>query len=358
MSDPSRPPVLTRQHIFAAIFFAIFLFLLSQMVRLLAPFTTSMLWAAVIALALAPLYRRVVRAVRGKTGLAAGILTLGALVVIVAPAIALLAVLTAQAVDIYSWASELVHSGRLAEAWGRIASPLLDRILHHPLLQGVDIKAIAVKGLSELSSAMAAQVGAMLKNTVLLAVNVLIMLVSLFFFFRDGEAFTATMTGLLPFTETQQKSITQKFRNTFSAVINGVFLVALLQGVMTGIGLALFKVPFPVFWGFLAALLALLPVGGAALVWLPAVFYLYLTGAKISAILFLAWGAVLVSLPDNFLKPLLIGRKTKIPTFLLFIGILGGLQVYGILGIIAGPLVVTLLASFIEIYREEFAEKR
>ena len=123
------------------------------------------------------------------------------------------------------------------------------------------------------------------------------------------------------------------------------------------LGLALFGVPFAVFWGFLAAILALLPVGGAMLVWLPGALYLYLTGSTLNSFLLAAWGAVFVSLPDNFLKPLLIGRKAKLPTFLLFLGILGGLQVYGILGILAGPLVVTLLTAFVQIYREEFANK-
>jgi predicted PurR-regulated permease PerM len=165
------------------------------------------------------------------------------------------------------------------------------------------------------------------------------------------------MARLLPFTQDQQQAIARRFQDTFSAVVNGVFLVALLQGIMTGIGLALFGVPFPVFWGFLAAILALLPIGGATLIWVPAAVYLYLTGSAISGILLAVWGVVLVSLPDNFLKPLLIGRKAKIPTFLLFIGILGGLQVYGILGIFAGPLVVTLLTAFVQIYREEFVEK-
>ena len=183
------------------------------------------------------------------------------------------------------------------------------------------------------------------------------MLLSLFFLFRDGERWYASVTRLLPFTQDQQQAIARRFQDTFSAVVNGVFLVALLQGVMTGIGLALFGVPFPVLWGFLAAILALLPIGGAALIWVPAAVYLYLTGSAVSSILLAVWGVVLVSLPDNFLKPLLIGRKAKIPTFLLFIGILGGLQVYGFLGIFAGPLVVTLLTAFVQIYREEFVEK-
>jgi len=357
VNNPSSPPVLTRYHIFAAFFFAIFIFLLYQTAHLLAPFSSALLWAAIIALALAPLYRRVVRAVRGRSGLAAGIMTFATLLIVIGPAILLLVVLAAQAVDIYQWASELIRSGRLAEAWSRIAIPMLDRVLNLPLLQGVDVKGIAIKSLSEFSSGMAAQIGGALKNTVLLLINVLIMLISLFFFFRDGESFYTAVTGLLPFTPEQQSAIAQKFRNTFSAVINGVFLIAFLQGVMTGIGLALFGVSYSVFWGFLAALLALLPIGGAMLVWLPCAIYLYLAGSTLNSVLLAAWGAVFVSLPDNFLKPLLIGRKAKLPTFLLFLGILGGLKVYGVLGILAGPLVVTLLTAFVQIYREEFAEK-
>lgn len=358
MNDTSSTPVLTRSHIFAAFFFSIFIFLLYQMAHLLAPFSSALLWAAIIALALAPLYQRVVRAVRGRSGLAAGIMTFGTLLIVIGPAIFLLGVLAAQAVDIYQWASELIRSGELAKAWSRIAIPMLDRVLNLPLLQGVDVKGMLIKGITDLSSGMAAQTGVVLKDTLLLVVNLLIMIVSLFFFFRDGESFYTSVTGLLPFTHEQQKAIAKKFQDTFSAVINGVFLIALLQGIMTGVGLALFKVPFPVFWGFLAAILALLPIGGAALVWIPGSIYLYVTGSGLNGIFLAVWGLIFVSLPDNFLKPLIIGKKAKIPTFLLFIGILGGLKVYGFLGILAGPLVVTLLTAFVQIYREEFMTKQ
>ena len=352
------PSVLTRAHLFAAIFFAGFVFLLYRMAGLLAPFTSALLWAAVVALALAPLFRRVVRLVNGRAGLAAGIMTFGALLVLVGPAIVLLVALAAQAVDLYRWASGLVQSGGLAEAWGRFASPMLDRVLQNPLLQGIDVKGLAIKGISELSSGLAAQLGSVLKNTLLFAFNLLIMLVSLFFLFRDGERWYTSMTGLLPFTQEQQRAIAQKFQDTFTAVINGLFVIALVQGIMTGAGLALFGVPFPVFWGFLSAILALLPIGGAALVWVPAAVYLYLAGSPLNSVLLAVWGLVLVSLPDNFLKPLLIGRKAKLPLFLLFIGILGGLRVYGFLGILVGPLIVTLLTAFVQIYRDEFMEKQ
>jgi predicted PurR-regulated permease PerM len=353
-----RPASLfTRPHLFAAFFFIIFIFLLYQMAAIVAPFSSALLWAAVLAMALAPLYRRVVAAVKGKKGLAAGIMTVGTLLIVIGPAVSLFIVLAGQAVDIYQWVSELIKSGKLQETWDRLALPLLDRLAGLPLLQEVDVKGMLIRGISDVSSGMATQMGVVVKDTLLLVVNLLIMLVSLFFFFRDGESFYSSVTGLLPFTHEQQKAISRKFQDTFRAVINGVFLIALLQGIMTGVGFALFRVPFPVFWGFLAAILALLPIGGTALVWIPGAIYLYATGSGLSSILLAVWGMVFVSLPDNFLKPLIIGKKANIPTFLLFIGILGGLKVYGFLGILAGPLVVTLLTAFVQIYREEFMEK-
>jgi predicted PurR-regulated permease PerM len=277
---------------------------------------------------------------------------------VIGPMIFLLAVLTAQAVNLYQWTSEFVQAGKLTETWSRFATPMLNRLLNLPFLAGIDVKGIFIQGLSQFSSGLAFQIGSVLKNTLLLVVNLLIMVVFLFFILRDGESYYFAVMDVLPFTPDQQQSISRKFRDTFSAVINGVFLVALLQGVMTGLGFAVFGIPFSVFWGFLAAVLALLPVAGAMLVWLPGALYLYLTGSTFQGIFLAVWGVFLVSLPDNFLKPLLIGRKARIPTFLLFIGILGGLQVYGFLGILFGPLIVTLLTAFVQIYREEYAERQ
>ncbi|HEX9021660.1 MAG TPA: AI-2E family transporter, partial [Nitrospirota bacterium] len=109
--------------------------------------------------------------------------------------------------------------------------------------------------------------------------------------------------------------------------------------------------------GFLAAVLALFPVGGAALVWLPGSLYLFLSGATLRGVLLFVWGLAFVTLPDNILKPLIIGKKANIPTFILFIALLGGLQTYGVLGILFGPVVVTLVTVFVQIYREEYTER-
>jgi len=351
-------PVLTRSHLFAVAFFGLFIFLLYQMTNLLTPLLTPLIWASILALALYPIYRKLVRLLNGKRGIASAIMTFAALVLIIGPAVTLLIILVKQAVDIYQWTSATIQTGRLAELWTQFTSSFVDKLLAHPALVGLDIKSMVIKGIGNISSSLAGQIGSILKNSVILVVDVLIMLIALFFFFRDGEAYYNTVTDLLPFTKKHKDAIAQKFVDTFSAVINGVFLIALLQGFMTGIGFFLFQIPFAIFWGFLAAALALLPVGGAALVWLPGAAYLYLTGSTPSGVLLIVWGVLFVTLPDNFLKPLIIGRKAKIPTFVLFIALLGGLQAYGILGILFGPIIVTLLTVFVKIYREEFSDQR
>jgi predicted PurR-regulated permease PerM len=348
-------PSLSRSQTVTIAFFAIFLFLLYQAAALLGAFSAALVWAGIIALALHPLYRKMATLLRGRTELAAAVMTLVTLLLIIGPALTLLAMLVSQAIDLFHWASEGIQSGAAVELWNRLTSSVLQTVLAHPLLAGFDIKGVFLNGLGQISSSLATQIGSVLRNTAFLIVNLLVMLIALFFFFRNGEDYYRSIMDLLPFKHEHKQSIARKFHDTFSAVINGVFLIALGQGCMTGIGFALFRVPFPVFWGFLAAFLALLPIGGTALVWIPGALFLLLTGSTLQGVLLAIWGLVLVSLPDNFLKPMLIGKKANLPTFFLFLGILGGLRVYGILGILFGPLVVTLLTAFIQIYREEYA---
>lgn len=356
MTTP-QPQFINRSHLLAVAFFGAFLFLLYQMAGLLAPFSAALLWAAIITLALYPLYKRVLRLVKNRAGLAALIMTAFTLLLVVGPALTLLAVCATQAVDLYQLVSQGVQSGKFLELWNSTSASFAERLQTVPFLSGLDMKALAMKGIGEISSSLAGQIGPLLRFSLVVTIDLVVMLISVFFFFRDGEAYYQSVMDMLPFSSTHKESMSRRVHDTFMAVINGVFLIALLQGLMTGIGFALFGIPFSVFWGLIAAGLALLPIGGAALVWVPGAFFLFLTGSKIGSVAFFAWGLILVSTPDNFLKPLLIGKKAGLPAFFLFIGILGGLKVYGMLGILFGPLVVTLLFVFVQIYREEYGER-
>lgn len=357
MNDQIKTPALTRAHLYAAAFFALFLFLLYQAGRLLAPFFSALLWSAIITLALHPLYRKLLGLTRGREGVAAAVMTALCALLIIVPAIAVLTALASQAVGLFQWTTEAVRSGRLEEIWGRFAASPLGSFLDLPAVADIDLHGFIVGNLGAISSKVASQAGTVMKNSLLLLANVAITIIGLFFFFRDGERHYREAAGLLPFSDAQKDGMARRFMDTFKAVIVGVFLIALLQGIMTAVGFVIFGVPFPALWGFLAVFFALLPMGGAALVWVPGAVYLYLTGSVVKAVLLALWGVVLVSTPDNLLKPVIIGKKAKIPTFFLFIAIIGGINAFGFLGILFGPVIVTLLTAAVKIYREEFASK-
>jgi predicted PurR-regulated permease PerM len=347
---------MSRSSLFGLAFFGVFLFLLYQMLRLLAPFGSALLLAAIIALALYPLYSRLVTRLKGRQALSALVMTFIVIVLVIGPTITLFGVLTSQAVAVYQGVSESILSGKLSGVWTDAIDRFTRLVAKYPILSTINIKEFILKSLGEVSTGLASEVGTLLKNTVILTIDLVVMLIALFFFFHNGETYYRTFIDMLPFSSDHKKAIARKVHDTFIAVVNGVFLIALLQGVMTGIGFALFGVPYSVFWGVLAAGLALLPIGGAALVWVPGAVYLYLKGSTLSAVFLAIWGVILVSLPDNFLKPLIIGRRANISSFFLFISILGGVDVYGVFGILLGPLVVTMLMAFVQIYREEYAD--
>ena len=353
----TTPSFLTRAHLFAFAFFALFLYILYQAGHMISPFLTPLLWAGIVAIAFLPLYRRLLNLVGGRRTIAASLMTVVTILLVIGPAVTAIIMIASQAMDIYQYVADAIHSGVLAQTWERIMDSRFGRFFLEMTSAGPDVKEQVIAGIRQISAGMAVKVGALLKNTLLLAVNLAIMVIALFFFFRDGESYYRTALDLLPFTQEQKETVAQKTYDTFTAVINGVFLIALLQGAMTGVGFLITGVSFAVFWAFIAAVLALLPVGGAALVWVPGVVYLYLQGSVVKAIVLTVWGVVFVTLPDNVLKPMLIGKKANLPVFLLFLSILGGLQVYGFLGILFGPVIVTLLTALIKIYREEFANQ-
>jgi predicted PurR-regulated permease PerM len=357
MSDLHSRPLLSSAHIFSAAFFLVLLFLLYQVGLFIAPFLSAVIWAAVIVIVLHPLYSKLLKLTRERRNLAAGIMTVFTLLLVIGPAVLLFALLTAQVVDLFSVATEFVQSGRFVDVLNRVKTSSLGALLDHPALAELDIKSHLIKGLGDFSAGMVGQLGLLIKNTLLAVLNLFIMLFVIFFFFRDGKTYAHELTDILPLPKNHKKSIMEKLGNTFSAVLNGMFLVALLQGFLTGLGFFIFGVPYGIFWGFMAMIASLVPLGGTALIWIPGALFLYLKGSTLKAILLAVWGVLLVSTPDNFLRPILIGRKAKLPTFFLFLGILGGIDAYGILGVLFGPLIVTLLTAFIQIYREEYVEQ-
>lgn len=183
------------------------------------------------------------------------------------------------------------------------------------------------------------------------ALGAFIMFLALFYFLRDGRELKRQIIALSPLVDMDDERIMRKIEQAIYSVFAGSIIVALIQGVLTGIGFAIFGVPNPALWGSIAAVSALIPGIGTALVIIPGILYLFATGFTGHAIGLLIWGVIAVSLIDNLLGPTLVNRGVKIHPFLILLSVLGGMIFFGAIGFILGPIVLALLFALLDIYR-------
>ena len=184
-----------------------------------------------------------------------------------------------------------------------------------------------------------------------------ILLFLLFFLLRDGKDMLNHLKNFSPLGNHQEDRILQRIRDVARSVLLGSFLTALCQGLAGGVGLALCGIP-GLFWGTVMAFASLVPVIGTALIWLPAVGWLVLMGSWKAAIFLAAWSILVVGSIDNFLRPFLMGGKSGLSPFSVFLAVMGGVQLFGLAGILYGPLIIGFAAVMLSIYEEEYRPKQ
>ena len=183
-----------------------------------------------------------------------------------------------------------------------------------------------------------------------------LMLLIIFYFLKDGASWRKSMVILSPLGDNEDEKIISRLALSVNAVIKGFLFIALIQGILMGFGLWLFNISNPALWGVIAAIASLIPTFGTSIVSIPAIIFLFITGDSGSAIGLIAWSTMLVGTIDNFLSPLIVGTKTNIPPLLILFSILGGISLLGPVGILVGPLTVSLLYTLISIYRHDFKQ--
>jgi predicted PurR-regulated permease PerM len=351
----------SRERLFAAFFFVVLGFLLYQFFLFLAPFFRPLGWAAILALTFYPLTTWLVRAFRGSRAAAASVLVAGVLTVAIIPSIVLGSMLVSEAASAYERVREMVQTGELnalvdtartsrpGVLVDRLASPVIDA-LH------LDVSNLLLGAASWVSQQIASNTGAMARNLLQSLVSGSLMLLALFFFFRDGDRMSAILRDLLPMDPEHTDEVFTRVYDTLTAVVQSMVVLAVVQGVLGGFGYwAIGGLPFGVFLGFLTGVASFLPPFGAAFVWVPAGIYLLVIGETVRGILLLLWGLLAVSMADNVIRPLIIGGRARLPTFLLLFAILGGMNVYGFLGVFLAPVMLAALLSFLDIYRDLYA---
>jgi len=182
--------------------------------------------------------------------------------------------------------------------------------------------------------------------------NVLLSLIALFYFLRDGEKIINGAERYLPFKDGQVQLLSSKLKGGIKAVVNGALIVSLTQGVMATIGFAIFDIPNPALWGGVAFFTSFIPGFGTALVIAPLTAFLFITGNTGSALGLLIWGVTAVGLIDNILGPILIGKNAKLHPLLVLLSVLGGLKMFGFAGFLLGPIILSFLFATLSIYSE------
>ncbi|MBN2033564.1 MAG: AI-2E family transporter [Deltaproteobacteria bacterium] len=345
-----------RENIFAAAFIAILITLLWLVFSLLRPFWADFMWALILALTCYPVFTRLKSFLRGKGGLAALLLTVFIFITVALPGSFILMSLGKEAKDAYTTLSKISFSEKgllLAEKIRNSGiEPLLERWGIEPeRAEALFLDGIA-SGAKDVPRIIGEKVSAIFKNLAFFVLHLLFVVVALFFFFRDGSRYTHFLVGLLPLEKPYQERVVGAFSRTVTAVVRSMLVTALFQGILAGVGYAIFGLPVPILLGVLTSITSFIPVVGAGAVWIPASLCLIVKAEFLRGIGLAFYGFLVVSMIDNFLKPLIIGKAVKVPVFILFFTILGGLKVYGVIGILLGPIILSLGMAFLTIYRE------
>ena len=324
---------------------------------LIGNFLMPVFWAAVLATVFFPLQRRYVAGLGGRRSLAAVATILTIIGFVVAPFVLVGVAVTREAVQLH----EQVTSGAID-----LQAPLrfLRRIT--PLASdylggfGVDLE-----GMVQRLSTSAVAVTQFVASTALgIGQDVLrftalffLMLYILFFFLRDGNRLVATMIRVLPLGDVRERQLLTKFAEVSLATIKGTLVVGIVQGAIGGGLFWVLGIPAPVFWGTVMAVFSVLPVVGPGLVWGPAAVILLGLGEIVKGIVMVTAGVVIIGLVDNVLRPILVGRDTQMPDYLVLLATLGGLAVFGVSGFVIGPVIAAFFLVVWEMFAQEHAER-
>ncbi|MEQ1592542.1 MAG: AI-2E family transporter [Thiobacillaceae bacterium] len=327
---------------------------------MLAPFWGALAWGICLAFLLAPLQRWLTRTLQGRAGLSAGIITVLVPVILAGPVVSL-------GVAFANQFAALVT--RLQQQQLRFDDSLLVQLEQHPFIGGLtewlrhnliatteQLHGWLESGAQMLLKSLAATGGSVVLSALGTIIDFFIMLFLLFFLLRDGRHLLGRAVRLVPMEPQRRGALLKLMGDTTRAVVYGEGLTALTQGVLVGIGFVIAGLPSAVVFGVLTAFVALLPVGGAALVWAPAVVFLVATSQWGWAIFLLIWGMG-VSVSDNLLRPLLISTQAPVSTLAVFVGVIGGISAFGLIGVIIGPVLLTVIAALLRFLDESLSNQ-
>ena len=333
------------------LYFHSFILLLSVVslafIWVLLPFYAAIFWGLILAIIFAPVQRKLLEKTNGRKTISALLSLLFIVLLVIIPVILITTSLMQEMIMLY----KRMDSGDIN------VGVYLERVLSSLPPSATDVlKRLGISDLSDLSdkfSDFAVKSGQFLtkqalnlgSNTFQFIIGLGIMLYLLFFLLRDGPELAKHCTRLIPLSDDQKVHLFRKFTTVIRATVKGNIAVAATQGALGGIMFWILGVEGPLFWGVLMGVLSLLPAVGASLIWAPVAIYFFSNGEVTHGIILTAYGLIVIGLADNVLRPLLVGKDTKIPDYIILISTLGGLSVFGLNGFVVGPLIAAMFMA-------------
>ena len=331
------------------LFYGVILLLVYLVYRVFEPFLVPLGWAAVFAVIFHSLNERLEQK-WGRT-LSSALTTAGVTLILIVPALLLMILFVREGID----ATRGIQASMVADQYGAF-SRAWDWIAKHVAAQSaVDLPELVRQGTSRLGGYLASELGAVLRNIVLFLFELVVMLFALFYFLRDGKEIMERTRLFLPFETSMRERMLGEARELISASVTTSLIIAAVQGVLCGGAFAMVGLSASLFWGVVMGFLSLLPVVGAWPVWIPATIWLFSTGHFARALLLIAICGGLGSAIDSILRPVILGGRSSLNGLLVFISVLGGIAVFGVLGVVLGPIVVATAVGILDVYSEKEA---
>lgn len=348
-----------REYLSVSVFFlvaALFFYLFYQII---IPFFVPIAWAALFAILFFPLYEWLVKKVKSP-GLTSIILCLMIVLLIIGPITYLFVALVDEAGTAVRRVNELYKSGQL-DALLSFDLPWIDTVREKLSgyfdLSKVNLDEIVLDAVNNVSSLLLNQTSWLVANGTKAVFYFILMIFTLYYFFKDGERLVDKIKRLMPYEPHEIETTFHHLREVIHATMQGGVVVALLQGVLGGILFAIMGISSPIFWGAIMAFLAIIPIVGASIVYLPAGIILIIGGFYVKGIIVIAVGSLIISQTDQVVRPWLISGRAEMHPLLLFFSIMGGIMLFGLLGLVMGPIIAAVFVTVIKLIEDRLRGK-
>ena len=316
---------------------------------MLRPFVGVLTWAAVLVIVFYPVYERLLE--RTKRPAMSAVL---ACLLVVAMILAPITFLTVAVINELAGVTQNLQANvaSLLDPNSPMTGPVLRWIGQYIDVEQLRSQQFVLDHLKGMSGTIVGRTLGIVGGALGILIEIFFVIFTMYYLFRDGQRITRALPDVLPLEREQSERIFARTRDVISASVYGVLVVAAIQGALGGLAFWALGIPSAIVWAVVMTLLSMIPMAGAFIVWIPAAIFLAVTGHWIKAVLLTVWGALVIGTIDNFLRPKLVGGKAKLHELFIFFSVLGGLQVFGVVGVVLGPVVLAITIALLDVFRQ------